>query len=92
MWNNLSFSLTTLLGGPDYEILAGEMLMFSVRSANGATACTNITIVDEDILEYDEDFTFVVTSSDPVEPNMLSGRVLIINNDSESTFVHNFSL
>ena len=57
--------------------------MFSVGSPNGATACVNITIVVEDILEFDEDFTFVVTSSDPVEPNMLSGSVLIVNDDGK---------
>ena len=70
-------------GSADYKILAGELLMFSVGSANGATACTNITIVDEDILEFDENFTFEITSSDPVEPNTLNGSVLIINNDGE---------
>ena len=60
--------------------------MFSVGSANGATICTNITIVEEDILEYDEYFTFEITTSDPVEPNTLNGSVLIINNDGEFIF------
>ena len=60
--------------------------MFSVGSANGATSCIYIIIVDEDILEYDEDFTFEITSSDPVEPNTLSGSVLIVNDDGELIF------
>ena len=70
-------------GGADYEILAGEMLMFSVGSPNGATSCIYIIIIDEVILEFDENFTFDISTSDPVEPNTLNGNVLIVNDDGE---------
>ena len=75
-----SFSIT---GDIDYGGVDDEPLGFGPGASVGSTACIYITIMEEDILEYDENFTFEITSSDPVEPNMLSGSVLIVNNDGE---------
>ena len=59
-----------------------------VFSAGGVNVfCINITIVDDDILEGDQNFTVSLSSDDPVIFDPLSEATVIIT-DNDSKFVN----
>lgn len=58
-----------------------------------AMRCVNITIIDEDIVENDEIFNVMLSSSDPsVEISMMSSQATAtINNDDRKLLVHTYT-
>lgn len=57
--------------------------MFTSGSSLGTTDCINIPINDDDKVENTESFTFVLSSSDPVNISPSSGVVFIDDDDSK---------
>jgi hypothetical protein len=66
----------------DYVPVVDVPLSFSIGAAVNSTSCANITINDDVIVEYDEEFTVSLTTTDPViiEP-IRESNVTIIDND-----------
>ena len=50
--------------GSDYTNISSDEV-FPSESTDNATACVNITILDDDILEGDHAFTVTLTTLDP---------------------------
>ena len=50
----------------DYMALSSEPVMYGPGDTPGtAMSCVNVTIIDEDIVENDETFDIMLSSSDP---------------------------
>lgn len=57
----------------------------------GGSECQEIGIEDDDKLENDEQFTYTLSSDDPVEFLASSGTVTIEDNDSTQTPALNYN-
>ena len=69
-------------GDHDYSQLTVH-LTFNAGSQAGSTACTDISIINDTILESDEYFTITLSSSDPVNFDVSMGSCTIIE-DADS--------
>ena len=69
-------------GDRDYSQLTVH-LTFNAGSQAGSTACTDISIINDTILESDEYFTITLSSSDPVNFDVSMGSCTIIE-DADS--------
>ena len=81
MYNCTTFTLST--AGEDYEPHINTQLVFTSGSAVGAQVCEDIVIDEDNKLEDDEQFTFSLTSNDPLVFLASGGTVTIEDNDSE---------
>ena len=72
-------------GDRDYSQLT-VYLTFNAGSQAGSTACTDISIINDNILESDEYFTITLSSSDPVNFDVSMGSCTIIE-DADSELV-----
>ena len=72
-------------GDSDYSQLTVH-LTFNAGSQAGSTACTDISIINDNILESDEYFTITLSSSDPVNFDVSMGSCTIIE-DADSELV-----
>ena len=61
--------------------LQNEPLYFGAESAIGFTACFNISILDDCFVENREDFSFSISTTDPVNLDVSSGHIDILDND-----------
>jgi len=75
-------------GDRDYSQLTVD-LTFNAGSQAGSNACANISIIDDDILESDEYFTVILSSSDPVNFDVSMGSCTIIE-DSDCELLMGF--
>ena len=74
-------------GDADYDELSVH-LTFTAGSQAGSTACANISIINDDILEDDESFTVTLSSSDPVNFDVSMSTCTIIEDaDCELTML-----
>ena len=68
----------------DYEEQNNEQFVFTSGSPAGSTTeCIDISIMDDDKVEDTESFTFVLSSSDPVNISPINGVVFIMDDDSK---------
>ena len=67
----------------DYTAV-GEDLIFTAANVVGSTVCTNVTIIDDEVLEGDQSFSLSLSSTDPVMFGTDEATVTIVDNDSES--------
>jgi len=72
-------------GDRDYSQLTVH-LTFNAGSQAGSTACTDISIINDNILESDEYFAVTLSSSDPVNFDVSMGSCTIIE-DADSELV-----
>ena len=72
-------------GDRDYSQLTVH-LTFNAGSQAGSTACTDISIINDNILESDEYFTITLSSSDLVNFDVSMGSCTIIE-DADSELV-----
>ena len=61
-------------------------LLLPSGSTVGDTVCEDIVINEDEKLEDDEQFTFSLTSNDPVDFVTSSGNVTIVDDDSKFNF------
>ena len=68
----------------DFVQLNDLLLVFPAGAPVSSMYCFNVTINDDMLVEYDEDFLVSVSSADPaiISPNSTK-RVTIVNNDCE---------
>ena len=67
----------------DYEEQNNEQFVFTSGSPVGTTECIDIPIIDDDKVEDTESFTFVLSSSDPVNISPSNGVAFIMDDDSK---------
>ena len=68
----------------DFEQLSDFPLVFSAGTPINTTSCFNITINDDELVEYDEVFSISSSSTGPVTIQPFSAKTLtIISNDCE---------
>ena len=68
----------------DYSPLANVPLSFSISAAISSTSCADISINDDLIVEYVEEFSVSLSSSDPVIIDPIQeANVTIDDNDCE---------
>ena len=80
----VSTSDDTALSPGDYTALANFPLTFYSGDPMGTSRCTNVTIIDDDIIEPDQSFSVLLSSTDPVYITPTSqAQVVIIDNDCE---------
>ena len=71
-----------LIGGSDYVSISNLPVVFMAGDGLGSTACTNVTVIDDDVVESNETFSITATaSSDPVNILMISEAEVIITDD-----------
>lgn len=80
----LSTADGTALSPGDYTALANSPLVFNSGDPVGTSRCANVTIIDDEIIEPEQSFLALLTSSDPVyiAPTQ-QAQVTIIDNDCE---------
>ena len=67
---------STALAGEDYVQVFTDIVFLNGQSSNGNNEqCTYISILDDDILEDNEEFSVVATANGPV--NLLDGIIAI---------------
>ena len=77
-----------LRAGDDDYGESSVYLTFTAGSQAGSTACANISIINDDILEDDESFTVTLSSSDPVNFDVSMSTCTIIEDaDCELTML-----
>lgn len=64
---------------------SGTNLEFRASASTGDIICSNITIVDDSLFEFDEVFLVTMATSNPsqLDPDMTQIEVVIIDNDSK---------
>ena len=63
----------------------GAPLVFRVGEEINATSCVDVDIIDDDIVEYVEDFSASLVTSDPVIiAPFYEANVSVFDNDGES--------
>lgn len=71
-------------GGEDYKELMFLMLTFSVENSNSFQHCFNISIIDDSIVEPNQSFMVILSSSDTnVTIDNQQLLVTIIDNDGK---------
>jgi len=85
MFEIYCFLMVSHAGDRDYSQLTVH-LTFNAGSQAGSTACTDISIINDNILESDEYFTVTLSSSDPVYFDVSMGSCTIIE-DADSELV-----
>ena len=68
-----------------------EATFLAMSTSNGDTACDNVTIIDDDVLEGEHSFEILITATDPqlVNINPASAFVTIADNEGMTNEVHN---
>ena len=56
-----------------------------MSTLNGDTACDNITIIDDDVLEGEHSFEIQIASIDPVLTNISPASATVTIQDNEGT-------
>ena len=88
-YNSTPFTFST--AGEDYVGHINTPLVFASGSTAGAQVCEDIVIVEDNKLEDDEQFTYSLTSNDPVVFLASGGTVTIEDNeDNDSEFSYSF--
>ena len=68
----------------DYGSVSNASLSFPIGSLINSTSCVDVTIVDDVIVEFSEEFSVSLSSSDPVVFDPIQeANVSIIDNDSK---------
>ena len=64
-------------------------MTFAANAGVGTQACTNIPIIDDNLVEIDEEFALTanVTDNQVTFPNGTSASVLILDNESETLLI-----
>ena len=83
MW--LGYVNCTILGDQDYDELSAVPLYFPAGTQVGSTDCATISITNDDILESNESFSCLLSSSDPVNFDVSMGAALILE-DTDCEF------
>ena len=74
-----------LIAGSDYVSLVYIQVGFMSGDPLGSTACLNVSIIDDDIIEAVETFTVNASSSDPVRISPTAqAEISIADNDGKS--------
>ena len=70
----------------DYIPVLNYYFNFSQGMIENETLCTNVTIIDDDVVENDEGFNIVLSTDDPSVQlkNPFIATIVIINNNCES--------
>ena len=92
---NINFTITdytvqTLPGGADYQDFMAT-LTFPTGSGSGARECTDVQILDDDIVEADEIFNLtasIITPFPGASLNVSMGSVTIIDEDGTYMYAH----
>ena len=59
-----------------------------MSTSNGTTACDNITIIDDDVLEGEHSFEIQIVSTDPMLSNINSPAIVTIQDNEGSVFYY----
>lgn len=79
------FIFAFFIGGSDYVSLVNIPVGFMSGDPVGSTACQNVSIIDDDVIEAEETFTVNASSSDPVIISPTAqAEVSIADNDGKS--------
>ena len=75
--------------GNDYVGIQDITLEFEAGSPEGTTVCVDISILNEDVVEPEQEFSVQLFSMDPVNigPN---GTATVIIVDSDGEYMYNF--
>ena len=80
--NYYIFSLINAVSDGDYSFLTAN-LMYTQSLDLNQTLCVNITILEDEILENNENFVVLISSADSSVITGPQSTVTIINNDGE---------
>ena len=71
--------------GADYQSITNAPVVFMSGDPLGMTACQNVPVIDDNVVEAEETFVVSASSSDPVIISPTSqAEVNITDNDGES--------
>ena len=74
-----------LIAGSDYVSLVYIQVGFMSGDPLGSTACVNVSIIDDDVVEAEQTFTVNTSSSDPVIISPTAqAEISIADNDGKS--------
>ena len=59
----------------------------AISTSNGDTACDNITIIDDDVLEGEHSFEIQIASTDPMLTNISPASATVTIQDNEGSVV-----
>ena len=80
------FNRSTFLGiagGRDYSPILSTIEVFPTISSSSYQVCINLTIIEDEILEYTEYFLVILTT-DNFKVNILRGRLQVSIEDNDS--------
>ena len=58
-----------------------------MSTLNGGTACDNITIIDDNVLEGDHSFEIQIASTDPILSNINPASTVVTIQDNEGNII-----
>lgn len=83
----ISFPCLTTTAPNDYGPLEGYPLVFQTGDAINSTACVDVDIIDDEVVELVETFSVSLDSDDPVIIDPIQeATISIIDNDSKSSY------
>ena len=75
---------TNSVAADDFEPLTSVSLLFPAESPVNFTSCTNVTIIADELVENDEQFSVSINSSDPVSIQPISTKnITVVNIDGK---------
>ena len=82
-----------IVDGEDFTVVPPDIFeatFLAMSTSNGDTACDNVTIIDDNVLEGEHSFEILITVTDPqlININPASAFVTIEDNEGMITNVH----
>ena len=64
-----------------------EATFLAMSTSNGDTACDNVTIIDDDVLEGEHSFEILITATDPQLVNIDPASAIVTIEDNEGMII-----